>query len=138
MSPRTPRPIGAIVVAVLLFLSAAFGIVSGVMTILGGVAGATADVEGVALNSTSLLILGGFWLVVGLASLILAFGILRGSRVARIVVTIVQVLALAGGVGSMIAAGRISYDVVQGVLFPLAIISILWSGDQMRAFFAKD
>lgn len=132
-----PRPLGVTLVAVLLFISAVVGIIGGVLGLIGATVTPSATVEGVQLDSTGLSLLAGFLLVVGILNLIFAFGILRGSRVARMIVTILQVITIVSGVVTMVTAGGQIWHGIYNLLMPILIVALLWMGAATKDFFAK-
>lgn len=132
-----PRPIGVTLVAVLLFISAAVGIIAGVLGLIGAGVTPSATVEGVQLDSTGLSLLAGFLLVIGILNLIFAFGILRGSRVARMIVTILQLVTIVSGVVTMVTAGGQIWHGIYNLLMPILIVALLWMGAATKDFFAK-
>ena len=132
----TPRPIGVTIVAVLLFVTGIIGVIAGIGGLVAGVNGTSAVVEGTAVNSYGVAILGGWLLLSGILSIVLAFGILRGNRVARIIVTILQILNLVSFVTTLVQGGATWAVIVNGIL-QIAILALLWVGDQTKAFFAR-
>ncbi|MFN8087069.1 MAG: hypothetical protein U0Q04_08985 [Microbacterium sp.] len=132
----TPRPIGVTIVAVLLFVTGIIGVIAGIGGLVAGVNGTSAVVEGTAVNNYGVAILGGWLLLSGILSIVLAFGILRGNRVARIIVTILQILNLVSFVTTLVQGGATWAVIVNGIL-QIAILALLWVGDQTKAFFAR-
>lgn len=133
----SPRPLGVTLVAVLLFISGIIGAIGGVLTLIGAANSASATVEGVQLDSTGIFLLGGFVLAVAVLNLIFAFGILRGNRVARMIVTILQVLAIVSGVIALVTSGGAIWHGIYNLLMPILIVALLWTGVRTRDFFAK-
>lgn len=133
----SPRPLGVTLVAVLLFISGIVGAIGGVLTLIGAANTASATVEGVQLDSTGIFLLGGFVLAVAVLNLIFAFGILRGNRVARMIVTILQVLAIVSGVIALVTAGGQFWHGIYNLLMPILIVALLWTGVRTKDFFAK-
>ena len=136
MNTHAPRPGGVVFVAVLLILCGVLGIIGGAMSIIAGSQHTSTAVEGVELNGTGLMALGIFFIASGVLNLHFAFGILRGSRVARMIITILQVLSIAAGVWGLFSGGGI-FQSIHGILFPLVIIVGLWSGVGTRQFFSR-
>ena len=132
-----PRPLGVTLVAVLLFVSAAVGIIGGVLGLIGATVTPSASVEGVQLDSTALSLLAVFLLAIGILNLIFAFGILRGSRVARMIVTILQVITIVSGVVAMVTAGGQFWHGIYNLLMPILIVALLWTGAGTKDFFAR-
>ena len=132
----TRRPIGVTIVAVLLFVTGIIGVIAGIGGLVAGVNGTSAVVEGTAVNNYGVAILGGWLLLSGILSIVLAFGILRGNRVARIIVTILQILNLVSFVTTLVQGGATWAVIVNGIL-QIAILALLWVGDQTKAFFAR-
>lgn len=147
MSPRlkeklvastAPRPVGVTVVAVLMIISGIIGVLAGIVSLVGaGSVGSVGSVEvdGVALDSTAITVVGVLGLVFGVLNILFAIGILRGSNVVRIIVSILQVLSLASSVYTLVSGGSI-WQALQTIIFPLLILILLWVGEKTKAFFA--
>lgn len=137
MSIAVPRPLGVTLVAILLFISGAVGIVGGILGLIGAGSMSSATVEGTVLDSSGIAVLAGFLLAIAVLNLLFAFGILRGSRTARMIVTILQVLAIVSAVVGLITSGTEIWHAIYNVLMPILIISLLWTGVGTREFFAS-
>lgn len=131
MSTRTIRPRGVLVAAILLIVAGAFNIVAGIIAL------AMSSEEGpvgpaIALTSGTI--------VIGVLNLVLAIGILRGSRVARLLASILQAITVAIGLIGL-SSSEASHDITRyaftAIVTPLAIILMLWIGTQTKAFFAR-
>jgi len=111
-----PRPGGVTLIAVLTWINGAIGIVTGILSLLGG--GGTVA-----------------WVTIGLGVLVLAVGIglLNGRNIARILAAIVFVLTLAAAVYAIVTGGIQWAPIVQGGLSLIALI-MLFSG-KANAFF---
>lgn len=136
MSTAVPRPLGVTLVAVLLFISGAVGIVGGILGLIGAGNMSSTTIEGTVLDSSGIAVLAGFLLAIAVLNLIFAFGILRGSRTARMIVTILQVLAIISAVVGLVTSGAEVWHAIYNVLMPILIISLLWTGVGTREFFA--
>lgn len=78
--------------------------------------------------------------VIGILNIVLAIGVLRGNRVARLIATILQaitVLLAVIGLFSAEAAQDITRYVMTAIVTPLGIIALLWVGAQTKEFFAR-
>lgn len=141
MSTGVSRPRGVLVVAILLFIVGAFNVVVGTMALIptvGAEMAASSSEEqrlaglGIAISAGSLLI--------GVLNIVFAIGILRGNRVARLLVTIIQAITIIVGVLGL-ASATASHDITRYVftslVTPLMIIVLLWIGEQTKAFFAR-
>lgn len=141
MSTGVSRPRGVLVVAILLFIVGAFNVVVGTMALIptvGAEMAASSSEEqrlaglGIAISAGSLLI--------GVLNIVFAIGILRGNRVARLLVTIIQAITIivgALGLASATASHDITRYVFTSLVTPLMIILLLWIGEQTKAFFAR-
>ncbi len=110
------RPGGVTLIAVLTWINGAIGIVSGILSLMGG--GGTVA-----------------WVTIGLGVLVLAVGVglLNGRNIARILAAIVFVLTLAASVYALVTGGISWSPIVQGGLSLIALI-MLFSG-KANAFF---
>lgn len=136
-SPTPARPLGVMLVAALLLLSGVVGLVGGILGLIGSSSTTSASVEGVALDGTGIALLSGFLLVVAVLNVIFAFGILRGSRAARMIITILQVLTIISGIVGLVTSGAEIWHGIYNLLMPILIVALLWTGVGTREFFAK-
>lgn len=133
MSNSVTRPRGVLVAAILLIVAGVFHIVTGVMAIV------SVSAEQDPRVGPAIALLGGT-ILIGLLDIVLAIGILRGSRIARLLATILQAMTVALGLiglASAEAAQDISKYAFTAIVTPLAIILMLWIGAQTRDFFAR-
>lgn len=128
---RTTRPVGVTIVAVLLIITGVLGLIAGILAIVATLAGQGA--------AGHLIVLAVFAIVAAALNLIFAAGILRGNRVARMIVTIVQVLSVLGAVASLATspAAESVWGHILNIAAPIVIILLLWAGDKTKAFFAR-
>jgi hypothetical protein len=131
------RPIGVTIVAVLLLISGVLGLIGGIFGFVGAANMGSASVEGVVLDPLGLNLLSGFFLLAAVLNIVFAFGILRGSRIARLIVTILQVLSIISGVASLVMGGVGVWSGILNLVLPILIIVLLWVGEQTKAFFAR-
>ncbi|NNC10357.1 hypothetical protein HII28_00460 [Planctomonas sp. JC2975] len=125
MSAAARRPAGVTLIAVLAWIEGALNILAGVFLLVfknePSVRVAWAG-EGSLITSAILSIL------FGVVVVLVAGGLLRGSRGARIVVTIVQLFAIVGDVFTAWAyPGQFAWSAVSA-LISLIIIILLWTG----------
>jgi hypothetical protein len=130
------RPANVTVAGVLLIIFAALQILMGILALLGGgvAAGAGGTAAGI---GGAILITGVVILVIGVLNLIFAIGILRGSNVARWIVTILQLISIASGIWALVAGGQQLWQGLANLIIPVLILLLLWVGERTRAFFAK-
>lgn len=137
MSTTTKRPLGVTLVAALLLISGALSLVGGIFGLIGASAIPSAEIAGETLDSSALTVLSVGIIVIAVLNLVFAFAILRGSRVARMIVTILQVLTVAGGIGALFTPGAHVWQGIVNLMMPVLIVALLWMGDQTKAFFSK-
>ncbi|PJJ65231.1 DUF7144 family membrane protein [Compostimonas suwonensis] len=133
MNAAAARPGGVTLVAVLTWISGALNIVIGVVMLFQ-----QSNVELLAQfgGTTGVITAGIVSIVLGLVIVLVARGLLGGSQVARVLVTIVQALALAGAVlGILFAPGQFVSSLVTGLL-ALLIIILLYTA-RANAFFRR-
>ena len=83
----------------------------GIFSILGGILLITAaigNVAGAGLSHLALILYGIFYLIIGFIALAVYKGLKRGEPWARILFTIVLVIAIIGDIGQIIAGGSVS------------------------------
>lgn len=137
MSTNSPRPRGVLVAAILLILAGAFSVITGIMGLISVIPGATSGEQALA---GPLIVYTSVIIVIGVLNILLAVGILRGNRAARLLVTILQVATVAIGLiglSSSEASHDIARYVFSAIVTPLAIVLMLWLGAQTKAFFAR-
>jgi len=133
MADGVKRPVSVSVVAVLVLLAGALDIISAVILMLqldnagvdaafGGRTGATTAAIGS--------------IVVGAILVILALGLWRGSWVARIIVTVLEVLSLIGSLFLAVAYLGTPVGEWLGLVASAVILILLWT-HQASAFFYK-
>jgi len=125
------RPGGVTLVAVLVWILGLFNLIVGILTLVGVPLGLFTLHLGFAASSLGSGLLGIVW---GVILFFVAFALLRGSRVARVVVTIMLVVNLIGAVVQLVGGG-----VVGGIVnLAIAIVGILllWSG-RAAAYFRR-
>ena len=125
------RPLGVTIVAALAIISGVFDVLGGLLLLAMQNDAAVAEVFGgvgmvVALAVVSTL--------VGILTLVIAFGLLRGNPVARIAATILQALSLVMSIWVAIAQPSTLATEIPSALVALAIIVLLWSADATRYF----
>ncbi len=125
MSAAARRPLGVTLIAVLAWLEGALNIVAGALLLVlqhePGVRDAWSDPA--ALITSAILTI-----LFGLVVVLVAGGLLRGSNGARIVVTVVEVLAIAGDAFTAWAfPAQFAWSAI-GALVSLIVIILLWTG----------
>lgn len=133
MVTNVRRPVGVLFVGILLIVSGAIGAIAGLFALLGAFAGvSTMDTMHVGLG-----ISGGLMVVLGVLNIVFAIGILRGSRVARVIVTVLQVISIITGIVGLFSTGDFTWQLFNGVVFPAVITLLLWMGADTKAFFSR-
>lgn len=118
------RPGGVTFVAVLVWIVGALDILAGVLLLfqtndptIGEAFGGSAGLVTSAILS----------ILIGLVSIIVAGGLLRGNSAARAIVTVVQVLSIAGSVWLAIAVPANAVSEVLGIVISVIVLIFLWS-----------
>lgn len=124
MSDQAARPAGVTIVAILAMIAGALDIVSG--TILLFQAGVTSVVDG--LGGTGTLYVAAIGsIVLGLVVIVLATGLLRGNAVARLVITVVEVLSIIGSLFLAFAYLGAAVGEWLGIVVSLVVVLLLWT-----------
>lgn len=123
------RPFGVTLVGVLIYINGFVDLIVGVLLIVLAAAGQVTQSVGGAWATGILLI------VVGLIVLSVASGILRGSRTARTIIAIVEVVSIAANIYALVIGGQPAGTIVS-IIFSLVILGLLYSG-RASAFFAR-
>jgi LytS/YehU family sensor histidine kinase len=110
------RPAGVTLIAVIVWINGLLSIIGGIVALVsGGSAALPAAIVSI---------------IIGILTIAVGVGLLRGSRVARVIATIFLVLSLASAIYSIVvgiaAPGSIIVPIISGVLALVALI-MLWS-----------
>ena len=125
------RPLGVTIVAVLAILSGAFDIIGGIVLLAGQGDAELAEAFG---GTGMLVTVAALSIVIGVAILIIAVGLLRGNAVARVAATAVQVFSLVMSVWVAIAQPSSLGTEIPSALLAIALLVLLWSGEASRYF----
>ena len=123
------RPAAVTVVGALVWVNAALDLVAGFFLHIGATIGGDDDA-----TRTTWAIMGSVSLLVGALAAVVAFGLLRGNPVARIAITAIELLSIAGSVSAAIANPPSATNEIVSALIALAIILLLWSRESTRFF----
>ncbi len=125
------RPLGVTIVAALAIISGIFDVLGGLLLLPMQNDDAVANVFGGPPMVVALAVIS---TLVGILTLVIAFGLLRGNPVARIGATVLQVLSLAMSLWVGIAQPSALATEIPSALLALAVIALLWSADATRFF----
>ncbi|WP_243062840.1 hypothetical protein [Humibacter sp. RRB41] len=125
MSSTARRPAGVTLIAVLAWIQGALDIVAGVVLLVLQNDPAVLDAW---YGRTALLTSAILSILFGVIVVLIAGGLLRGSRGARIVVTIVQLLGIVGDAFAAFASPSEFAWAAIAALLSLIIIILLWTG----------
>ncbi|WP_223690467.1 DUF7144 family membrane protein [Leifsonia poae] len=125
MNAAARRPVRVTFIAVLTWIQALFDLIGGIaLLVLQNEPELRLQLGG----QTGVIVTGIVLIALGLITFAIARGLLRGSRTARAIVTIVQLLAIAS---SMYAAALLPSQLLSAVIssvISLIVIVMLWSG----------
>ncbi|QAY73043.1 hypothetical protein ET445_06470 [Agromyces protaetiae] len=121
-----PRPAGVTIVAVFAWISGALDILAGTLMLVFSPVKAIVDEYG---NLGTLIAAGIGSIIIGLLTVIVAGGLLRGNAAARMIVTILQVLSILGSLFLAIAYASSPTAVGEwfGILISVIVLIFLWS-----------
>lgn len=119
------RPAGVTIIAILAWIEGALNIVTGILLL---VFKNEPSVRVGWAGETSLITSAIIGILFGVVVVLVAGGLLRGSRGARIVVTVVQLLAIVGDAFNALAYPAQFAWAAIGALISLIIIILLWTG----------
>ena len=123
------RPASVTVVAALVWVNAALDFAAGFFLLIGATVGGDDQA-----TRTTWAIMGSVSLLVGALAAVVAFGLMRGNPVARIAITAIELLSIAGSVSAAIANPSSAANEIVSALIALAIILLLWSAESTRFF----
>lgn len=135
--PASPgRPWNVTLVAIIALLIGLFDIAVGIVVLLY-----RNDAEflyNTSLTPSEALTLGLVTLVVGAITLLLSFGLFGGSRLARGVIALLEVVRIAFGVYALIVAiGTTRLSAVIEITIAVVVLLLLFAGQRTKAFFAR-
>lgn len=130
------RPFLVTIISIVMIVVGLFQAVIGI-TVLANRNDATflADADVTTSQATTL---GTALLIIGTLSVLLAFGLLRGSRIARAVIGLVEVAQIAAGIYALVefdATRRAS--AVGSIIGALVVLYFLFGTDKAKHFFAR-
>lgn len=117
------RPGGVTLVAVLVWISGFLSLLTSVLLLISG----PIDWSG---NSTVALIA----FVVGLLTIFIAGGLLKGNTAARMLISVLQVLTLIGAVGHLALNTVTAINDIISIALAVIVLLILWSKRSNRFF----
>lgn len=123
------RPAAVTVVGALVWVNAALDLVAGFFLLIGATIGGDDDA-----TRATWATMGSVSLLVGALAAVVAFGLMRGNPVARIAITAIELVSIAGSVSAAIANPPSATNEIVSALIALAIILLLWSRDSSRFF----
>ena len=123
------RPAAVTVVGALVWVNAALDLVAGSFLLIGATIGGDDQA-----TRTTWAIMGSVSLLVGALAAVIAFGLMRGNPVARIAITAIELVSIAGSVSAAIANPSSATNEIVSALIAVAIILLLWSGESTRFF----
>jgi hypothetical protein len=125
------RPLGVTIVAALAIISGVFDVIGGIVLLVMQSDPAVVDRFG---GAGLLLTLAIGSILLGVAMLLIAFGLLRGNATARIAATVVQLFSLASSIWIGVMQPSTLATEILSALLALAILLLLWSGEATRYF----
>lgn len=133
---ETPRrPVGITVLAVLIVISGLLHLLTSIVVIMGSQSSEFVDTNYPDSGTGTVLWIGIFGVVLALAYLVVARGLLRGNRVARGLATVVTVLSLASAIfGLILNAGNLRWGSLGSAILAGFILYLLYS-PKASAFF---
>lgn len=129
----TSRPGGVTLVAVLAWISGALNILGGILFLIGIGDGAT-NVGGTAIDGNAGALAGWIAIIIGILTIAVGLGLLRGSNIARILAAIVFVLNIVSTIVVLTTQGFGNWTAILSGLFALVALILLFS-PKANAFF---
>jgi hypothetical protein len=108
------RPLGVTIICVLQFIGAIILIALGALLVLGGL-----------LLGPLLAVIGAVFLVLGLISFFVTFGLWKLKSWAFWITIIINIIEIVTGIGSAVAAG--DYSPIFGIIIPLIVVIYLFT-----------
>lgn len=129
VAPR--RPVILSIVTILMIIAGAIAIIAGIIAI------AVRNDEGVDVSSRVAVLIGIGAIASGLISIALAVALRQGSRIARALVAIYEVLHIIGTIVAIIRVGHGSYFAsgIVSIAFAVLVLYYLYGTEGSRRFF---
>lgn len=123
------RPAAVTVVGALVWVNAALDLVAGFFLLIGATIGGDDQA-----TRTMWAVMGSVSLLVGALAAVIAFGLMRGNPIARIAITAIELVSIAGSGSAAIANPSSAANEIVSALVALAIILLLWTAESTRFF----
>lgn len=123
------RPAAVTVVGALVWVNAALDLVAGFFLLIGATIGGDDQA-----TRTTWAVMGSVSLLVGALAAVIAFGLMRGNPIARIAITAIELVSIAGSGSAAIANPSSAANEIVSALVALAIILLLWTAESTRFF----
>jgi len=121
MTSAVRRPVGVTVLSIVILLAGLGLIIRGIVDLFVGGEGAAG------------IFVAGLMLALGLVYVLVAKGIWSGSRIARVIVTVVAAVVIVGSVITLAEAGEAVLSIVQ-ILIAVIILALLYSRSAREYF----
>ena len=121
------RPAAVTVVGALVWVNAALDLVAGFFLLIGATIGGDDQA-----TRTMWAVMGSVSLLVGALAAVIAFGLMRGNPIARIAITAIELISIAGSGSAAIANPSSAANEIVSALVALAIILLLWTAESTR------
>lgn len=131
MPSSISRPGSVTLVAVIAWISGVLDIIAGAVLLFQSGVDAVVDKLG---GAAPLIGSGLFTILVGVAVIVLAIGLLRGSNAARAAITVLEAISIVGSVFLAIAYPAGAIGEYFSIAAALIVIALLWTG-RANAFF---
>ena len=131
---QTTRPLGVTIISILMIISGIVSIVSGLIGVVGALSLSTISPQSdVATLSVGLMGVSIFIFILGIATLAIAWGLLKGKRWAWIITVIISIISILLSVVGIAMGGY--YQVISLILYGI-ILYYLYKTD-VKTYFGK-
>lgn len=126
-----------------LTLIGVLGIIQGVVTTIGGIALVAERndpdfVDHIDISSDAITSTGIAAIILGVITILVSIGLLRGSNAARLILGVVELFHLGGGIYVLIAhSGVQRWDGLWAIIWALLILWIIFGSERSEAFFDR-
>jgi hypothetical protein len=130
------RPVGVTVIAVIAFIQATFSILGGIALLIER--NSSALIDQIDRSSGTITTYGVAAIIWGIVAFFVAWGLWGGAPWARIIVTIVELLAIGGGIYLLFAwGGTYVWNGIWQILIGLVVLALLYGGRSDEFFGAR-
>ena len=131
---KSNRPLGVKIISILVYINAAFLLLSGILYIVYGIMGKEINVAEQVATSGALIVAGVLFLVLSFLIYLVGRGLWNGKNWSRILMVVVSALSVITAIYTLAIGGAL-WDAIVGILLNGAIGGYLWFSGEAKRFY---